>query len=86
MQRYLILRTAQALLALWVVTVIVFGLSRLSGDPLDIFLPFEATPADIERMKVRWGLDKPIVVQYGVFLGNAFKGDLAYQLWNDHLR
>ena len=80
MQRYLILRTAQALLALWVVTVVVFGLTRVSGDPLSTFLPEEATPAQIERMRVRWGLDKPLVVQYGVFLGNAFKGDLGDSL------
>jgi peptide/nickel transport system permease protein len=80
MQRYLILRTAQAVVALWVVTVVVFGLTRVSGDPLDTFLPEEATPETIERMRVRWGLDKPLVVQYGVFIGNAFKGDLGDSL------
>jgi peptide/nickel transport system permease protein len=80
MQRYLVLRTAQALVALWVITVVVFGLSRVSGDPTDTFLPLEATPEDVERIRIRWGLDKPIVVQYGVFLGNAFKGDLGDSL------
>jgi peptide/nickel transport system permease protein len=80
MQRYLVLRTAQAFLALWVVTIIVFGLSRVSGDPLDIFLPIEATPADIERMRIHWGLDKPLYVQYGVFIGNALQGDLGDSL------
>ena len=80
MQRYLIIRTAQAVLALWVVTVVVFALTRVSGDPLDTFLPEEATPETIERMRVRWGLDKPLVVQYGVFIGNAFKGDLGDSL------
>ena len=80
MQRYLLLRTGQALIALWVVTVVVFGLTRVSGDPLDTFLSEEATPEQIERMRVRWGLDKPLVVQYGVFLGNAFKGDLGDSL------
>ena len=80
MQRYLIIRTAQALLALWVVTIVVFGLSRVSGDPLDVFVPMEATPADVDRIKERWGLDKPLVVQYGVFIGNAFQGDLGDSL------
>ena len=80
MQRYLILRTAQALIALWVITVVVFGLSRVSGDPLDIFVPMEATPEDVDRIRIRWGLDKPLVVQYGVFIGNAFKGDLGDSL------
>ena len=80
MQRYLILRTAQALVALWVVTVVTFGLTRVSGDPLDTFLPEEATQEQIDRMRARWGLDKPLVVQYGVFLGNAFKGDLGDSL------
>ena len=80
MQRYLIIRTAQALVALWVVTVVSFGLTRVSGDPLDTFLPEEATQEQIDRMRARWGLDKPLVVQYGVFLGNAFKGDLGDSL------
>jgi peptide/nickel transport system permease protein len=80
MQRYLILRTAQALLALWIVTIVVFGLTRVSGDPLDVFVPIEATPADVDRIRIRWGLDKPLVVQYGVFIGNAFQGDLGDSL------
>ena len=40
----------------------------------------EATPADVDRIKERWGLDKPLVVQYGVFIGNAFQGDLGDSL------
>ena len=80
MQRYLIIRTAQALLALWVVTIIVFGLSRVSGDPTDIFVPIDASPADVERVRIRWGLDKPLWRQYGVFIGNALKGDLGDSL------
>ena len=80
MQRYLIIRTAQALLALWVVTIIVFGLSRVSGDPTDIFVPIDASPADVERVRIRWGLDKPLWLQYGKFIGNALKGDLGDSL------
>jgi peptide/nickel transport system permease protein len=80
MQRYLIIRTAQALLSLWVVTIIVFGLSRVSGDPTDIFVSIDASPADVERVRVRWGLDKPLWAQYGKFIGNALKGDLGDSL------
>jgi peptide/nickel transport system permease protein len=75
MQRYLIFRFAQSLLALLGVSVIVFGLTRLSGDVVEFYLPQDAHPEDFVRVREAWGLDKPIVVQYGVYVANIAKGD-----------
>ena len=75
MQRYLILRFAQSLLALMGVSMIVFGLTRLSGDVVEFYLPQDAHPEDFVRVREAWGLDKPIVVQYGVYVTNIMKGD-----------
>ena len=75
MQRYLIFRFAQSLLALMGVSMIVFGLTRLSGDVVEFYLPQDAHPEDFVRVREAWGLDKPIIVQYGVYVTNIMKGD-----------
>ena len=77
MQRYIAIRFGQGLIALLAVTIIVFGLSRITGDPSTIILGLDATAEDYERLKIRLGLDKPLVVQYGVYMGNVIQGNLG---------
>lgn len=60
-----------------VISLIVFLLARLSGDPLHIMLPEEATAEDYADAARQWGLDKPLPLQYLAFLGNALRGDLG---------
>ena len=73
MQRYLIFRISQSILALIGVSILVFFLTRLSGNVLDIYI--YPTPADLERVEKAWGLDKPMVVQYGIYVKNVLRGD-----------
>ena len=80
MQRYILFRIGQSILTLLVLTVIVFSLARLSGDPLDVLLPLEATNEDAERLRAAWGLDRPVHIQYFTFLGNALAGDFGDSL------
>jgi peptide/nickel transport system permease protein len=80
MQRYIIIRFIQGVIALWLVTVIVFGISRGTGDPSNIFLGIDARKEERDAARARWGLDKPIVQQYGIFLGKALRGDLGQSL------
>ena len=80
MQRYILFRIGQSILTLLVLTVIVFSLARLSGDPLDVLLPLEATNEDAERLRAAWGLDRPVHIQYFTFLGNALVGDFGDSL------
>ena len=80
MQHYILIRFTQGLFALWVVTIIVFGISRVTGDPATIILGMDATAQDYENLRIRLGLDKPVVVQYGIYIGNVLQGDLGESL------
>ena len=74
---YLIRRLYQALIVLFVVTLIVFVVLHMSGDPVALLLPPDATQVHVMEMRKTLGLDKPIVVQYGIFLYNAVHGNLG---------
>ena len=74
MQRYIFRRLLHSILAIWVVSMIVFSLARVTGNPLDVLLPLEAGPEEYERVAKHWGLDKPLYTQYAVFIGKALQG------------
>ena len=74
---YLLRRLYQALLVFIVLSGIVFVILHISGDPLALLMPQDAPPADIEEMRRTLGLDKPLVVQYGLFLKSAVQGNLG---------
>ena len=80
MQRYILIRLVQAIFVLFFVSIIVFGMARASGNPVDLMLPIDATPQDHERLTAFWGLDKPLHIQYGKFLGNALQGDFGQSI------
>jgi len=74
---YLLRRLYQAILVFFFVSGIVFFILHISGDPLSLLMPQDAPPADIEEMRHSLGLDKPLIVQYGLFLKNAAQGNLG---------
>jgi len=78
MKRYIASRILQALVSLFVVAVVVFFLSRISGDPVDTMLPVEASAAERDALRQQLGLDRPVVVQLGTFLVNLAQGDLGH--------
>jgi peptide/nickel transport system permease protein len=80
MQRFIAIRVLQSLLAIFVMSLIVFGLARMSGNPLDVMLPIEAMPEDYERLEKHWGLDKPLHEQYFIFITKALQGDFGQSL------
>jgi peptide/nickel transport system permease protein len=85
MQRFITIRFLQSLLALFVMSMIVFSLARMTGDPLDVLLPMEAGEGERERVAKHWGLDRPLYEQYFVFLGKALKGDFGTSWkWQGH--
>ena len=77
MQRFIVIRFIQALVALFAVSIIVFSLARISGDPLDTLLSFESGPEQRAAVAKYWGLDRPLPEQYLKFIGNAFQGDFG---------
>lgn len=77
MQRFLVRRFFISIITLFVVSVVIFAMSRAAGDPRHVFLDDYSTQADWDRLTVSLGLDKPYYQQYGIFLADAVKGDLG---------
>jgi len=85
MQRFIIIRVFYSIVVLFIVSMIVFGLARMSGDPTDVMLPLDASQEQRDALRQIWGLDKPLPVQYAKFIGNAFQGDFGDSVkWPDH--
>jgi len=76
-QRYIAGRLVQSIVSMFVVSIVVFALVRLSGDPIQIMMPAEATQADIALMRAHLGLDRPWPVQYWRFVARALQGDFG---------
>lgn len=77
MQRYIVRRLLQAVITLFFVSVIVFILGRLTGDPVALLLTEYSTEEDKILITKQLGLDKPLTEQYAIFIGNALRGDLG---------
>ncbi|MFF0157022.1 ABC transporter permease [Streptomyces sp. NPDC005263] len=78
MTTYLARRLGQSLLTVFLTLSTVFVLVRLApGDPASAYAGPTATSADLERIRSQFGLDKPLITQYGVFLRDLFSGDLG---------
>ncbi len=75
--RFFAERLVQALLTMVLLSLIVFGLARLTGDPVNLMAPMEATPEDIANLRASLGLDKSLPVQYWHFATNALQGELG---------
>ena len=83
MRRYVLNRLWQGAVAVVGALLIVFVAQRLSGDPVALLLPMDATEADFEAMRRALGLDRPLPVQFVVFLRDALTGDFGHSyLWN----
>ena len=70
-------RFAQSLLTLFVMSLLVFAGVYAIGNPVDILINPQADQAEIARATAALGLDKPLWLQYWVFLVNAVSGDLG---------
>jgi peptide/nickel transport system permease protein len=77
MARFLIGRLAQTVLSMLVVISIVFVLTRLSGNPVFLLLDVNATARDQEILTRHLGLDKPLPVQYVLYVANLVTGDFG---------
>ena len=74
---YFIKRLIYALPIAIGVTIFVFSLVYMGGDPLDAVLPDDATAADVQEIKEIYGFDKPLPVQYFTWLTRALSGDFG---------
>ncbi len=74
---YITRRIGQSFVTVLLVTLIIFLIVRLVGDPTHLMLPPEATEADRDLLRHEMGLDKPVVVQYGAYLMELLRGHLG---------
>tara|TARA_B110000116_G_scaffold254663_1_gene252388 strand:- start:1538 stop:2455 length:918 start_codon:yes stop_codon:yes gene_type:complete len=81
MQRYIVRRACEAALALFVLSIIIFLMVRLTGDPALLMLPPDAGIEALEDLRASMGVDKPLMVQYGLFIN-----DYAHGSFGDSLR
>jgi peptide/nickel transport system permease protein len=77
MARYIRRRLLAGLICLIGVSLIVFIAVRLSGDVTQLLLPEDATKEDFARLRAELGLDKPIPMQYLIFMKEAVKGNFG---------
>ncbi len=83
MTTYIIRRLFLSLITLFIITLVVFFAMRLlPGDPLIIYMGKQAqsqqiTEEGMQALRVKFGLDKPIIVQYFDWAGGLFKGNLG---------
>lgn len=77
MARYIVRRLIQGFFTFLGVSVLVFVMGRVTGDPIRLMVPETATEEQREEVRQRLGLDRPVLVQYGVFLNNLAHGDLG---------
>jgi len=74
---YILGRLIHGVFVLLGVSIIVFGLTWLTGDPASVLLPLNTPPDQVQVFRHNMGLDQPPPVQYALFLGRALQGDFG---------
>src|SRR2546430_6021040 len=74
---FLASRLTRALIAVWLVSTVVFVVMRLSGDPVPLLLPPDAPRSEYARVAKELGTDRALPVQYAVFLGHVVQADFG---------
>lgn len=77
MLKYIVKRFVQMIVVLFVVSILVFMLTNFIGDPVDMLVPENATVEQVESARARLGLNKPLPVQYGIFLRDVLHGNFG---------
>jgi peptide/nickel transport system permease protein len=84
MKKYVIRRLISVIPVLWLVSVLVFGLIHLvPGDPVLVILGTTAEKDQVEAMRHKLGLDRPVLLQYGSWIGHLLQGDLGHSIISD---
>jgi len=81
MKRFVVKRMGYAALSLILLSLIIFLLVRLTGDPTVLLVEPGASKEDMAAIRVQLGLDRPIWVQYGQFVSSVLRGDLGHSFY-----
>lgn len=81
MSRYFFKRISTSVITIFLISFFSFMfVSMLPGDPAEVLLGEFATPENIEIVTRKWGLDKPLLYRYALWIGNVLHGDLGESL------
>src|SRR5438034_2641464 len=78
MKRYVLVRALYSVVTLWLLVTIIFGLVRLTGDPVAMKAEAGADAAYVAQLKHDWGLNQPLAWQYLGFIGNLLRGNFGH--------
>ena len=81
MKRFIVTRLGYAVLSLFLLSLIIFLLVRLTGDPSVLLVEPGASNEDLAAIRAQLGLDRPIWVQYGQFVSSLLRGDLGHSFY-----
>ncbi|HWB52132.1 MAG TPA: ABC transporter permease [Stellaceae bacterium] len=81
MGRYITRRTGYCLLSLFLLSLTIFFFVRVTGDPAALLVEPGASPDDIAAIHHQFGLDRPLWVQYGLFMWSLLHGDLGQSFY-----
>jgi peptide/nickel transport system permease protein len=81
MRQYIIRRASYCLLSLFLLSVTIFFFVRVTGDPATLLVEPGASEADIAAIHHQFGLDRPLIVQYGLFMASLARGDLGQSFY-----
>jgi peptide/nickel transport system permease protein len=81
MQGYILRRVFYALVSLTLLSITIFALVRITGDPAVLMAEPGAKEEDLQAIRREFGLDKPIVVQYFLFAKNILRGDFGKSIY-----
>jgi peptide/nickel transport system permease protein len=80
MRAYIASRLVQTALVVFLSLTAVFGMVRLGGDPVLLFMPMDIQAKDVNEFRQRLGFNDPLPVQYGRFVAGAVRGDFGESL------
>src|SRR6266700_5454965 len=77
MGQFIMRRTIYAIITLFILSLTIFTVIRLTGDPVTLLAEPGARAEDLDRVRTEWGLDRPFPVQYLAFAKNIVTGQLG---------
>ena len=81
MKQFVIRRIGYCVLSLFLLSLTIFFFVRVTGDPATLLVEPGASPEDITAIHHQFGLDRPLIVQYGLFMASVLTGDLGQSFY-----
>ena len=81
MKQFVMRRIGYCVLSLFLLSLTIFFFVRVTGDPATLLVEPGASPEDIAAIHHQFGLDRPLIVQYALFMGSVLTGDLGQSFY-----